>query len=157
MIILGYQGIGKSSIAGQNGIIDLESGNFWFAGKRRKEWYVYYCNIAEHLSKQGYTVMMSSHKEVRDYLKIYSKQSVYCVFPALELKDEWLKRLKDRYDQTKLEKDFKAWKNAEDRYSENIKELKEGKLKYYEIRDMDYRLQDIVFYLEGFDKEWGKK
>ena len=138
MIIVGYQGIGKSSIAGQNGIIDLESGNFWFAGKRRKEWYVYYCNIAEHLSRQGYTVMMSSHKEVRDYLKIYSKQSVYCIFPALELKDEWLKRLKDRY-------------------SENIKELKEGKLKYYEIRDMDYRLQDIVFYLEGFDQEWGKK
>ena len=29
MIIVGYQGIGKSTAAGKNGVIDLESGNFF--------------------------------------------------------------------------------------------------------------------------------
>ena len=154
MIIIGYQGIGKSSIAGRNYVIDLESGNFWFAGKRRKEWYVYYCNIAEHLSEQGYIVFVSSHKVVREYLHNYSKQSLYIVFPAVELKEEWVKRLQDRFNRTKLEKDLKAWKNAEERYKINITDLKKSGIQFYEITDMDYRLQDIVDYLVGFDFEW---
>ena len=51
MIVIGYQGIGKSSLAGRNNIfIDLESGNFWVDGKRADDWYKPYCQIAEHLS-----------------------------------------------------------------------------------------------------------
>lgn len=157
MIIIGYQGIGKSSIAGKNDIIDLESGNFWFAGKRRRDWYIYYCNIAESLSKQGYIVFVSSHKVVRDYLKNYCKESIYCVFPSLGLKDQWIERLQNRFNNTKLEKDYKAWKNAEQCYEENITDLTVSGIQYYSIMDIDYRLQDIVDYLVGFDLEWHKK
>ena len=69
MIIIGYQGIGKSSVSGaDSGCIDLESSNFWNEGVRADDWYIYYCNIALDLSKQGFTVFTSSHKEVREYL-----------------------------------------------------------------------------------------
>lgn len=59
MIIVGYQGIGKSSLAGRDKkFIDLESGNFWIDGKRADDWYKPYCKIAEHLSQQGYYVFV---------------------------------------------------------------------------------------------------
>lgn len=157
MIIIGYPGIGKSSVAGKNDIIDLESGNFWAEGKRPDNWYVCYCNIAEHLSKQGYIVFVSSHKVVYERLKKYSKESVYAVFPAVDLKDDWVERLHNRYEKTQLPKDFRAWKGAENDFEENIYDLKHCGIQYYEIQEMDYRLQDIVDYLVGFDLEWHKK
>lgn len=146
MIVIGYQGIGKSSLAGRaNGCIDLESGNFWHNGVRPDDWYIYYCNIAQHLSKQGFTVFTSSHEVVRNYLKENcKKEEVYLVFPSIELKDEWIQKLKDRYKQTGLEKDYKALKNAEDRYEENIEELKNSGFAYYEIDSMDYNLKNIL-------------
>ena len=75
MIIIGYQGIGKSTLAGKNKCIDLESGNFWFYDLetyqkvRHNDWYIPYCNIANHLSEQGYIVFTSSHEVVRNELK----------------------------------------------------------------------------------------
>ena len=157
MIIIGYQGIGKSTIAGKNDIIDLESGNFWYKKQRLKQWYIYYCNIAEHLSKQGYIVFVSSHEVVRKRLRKYCKEPVYSVFPAVDLKKELIEKLTERYERTKLEKDFKALMNARDCYEENIKEIQRAGFKYFEIRNMDYRLQDIVDYLVAFDTEWNKK
>lgn len=145
MIVIGYQGIGKSSLAGRaNGYIDLESGNFWHDGVRPDDWYIYYCNIAEHLSKQGFIVFTSSHEVVRNYLKENCKEDIYVVFPILELKDEWIKKLENRYKQTGLVKDFKAWKNAEDRYEENIEELKNSGIYYFEIGSMNYNLRFIL-------------
>ena len=70
MIIIGYQGIGKSTLANiDNAYIDLESSNFWHKGERYDNWYIYYGKIAESLSRQNYNVFTSSHREVRDYLK----------------------------------------------------------------------------------------
>ena len=109
MIISGYQGIGKSSLAGKNNCIDLESGNFWVDGKRADDWYKPYCQIANHLSEQGYTVFVSSHEPVRRELE-KSKEPVYVIFPAIDLKDEWIKKLEDRYNNTKLDKDRIAFK-----------------------------------------------
>ena len=66
MIVIGYQGIGKSTLANKDlRFIDLESGNFWVDGKRADDWYKPYCQIAEHLSRQGYIVFTSSHEVVR--------------------------------------------------------------------------------------------
>ena len=148
MIVIGYQGIGKSTLAGRdNKFIDLESGNFWVDGKRADDWYKPYCQIANHLSEQGYTVFTSSHEVVRKELE-KSKEKVFVVFPAIDLKDKWVKKLRERYESTGLEKDFKALANAEDRYKENIAELMMGNLKFYEIYDMNYSLKDIVKFLE---------
>lgn len=155
MIVIGYQGIGKSTLAGRNNrFIDLESGNFWVDGKRADDWYIPYCQIANHLSEQGYTVFTSSHEVVRKELE-KSKENVYVVYPALGLKDEWIYKLKTRYEKTGLTKDFKALKNAEDRYDENITELMNSNLKTFEIKNIGYNLKDIVDHLrfEEFDKE----
>ena len=153
MIISGYQGIGKSSLAGKNNCIDLESGNFWVDGKRADDWYKPYCQIANHLSEQGYTVFVSSHEVVRRELE-KSKEPVYVIFPAIDLKDEWIKKLEDRYNNTKLDKDYRALMNAKDRYKENITELMQGNLKFYEITRINYHLDDIIDYLEYKSKNY---
>lgn len=156
MIIIGYQGIGKSTLAGKNKCIDLESGNFWFYGLetyqkiRHNDWYVPYCNIANHLSEQGYIVFTSSHEVVREELK-KSKEKIYVVFPSIKLKDKWIEKLEDRYNQTGLDKDYKALMNAKDRYEENISELRKCGLSVFEILDMDYSLDEIVRFLEGLN------
>lgn len=152
MIVIGYQGIGKSTIAGRNNkFIDLESGNFWVDGKRADDWYKPYCQIAEHLSQQGYIVFTSSHEVVRNQLA-GSNEVVVLVFPSIELKDKWIAKLEKRYEKTGLEKDYKALMNAKDRYEENIKELyntePKGYLMYRLIlNDMDYDLEASLIHL----------
>ena len=74
------------------------------------------------------------------------------VFPSIELKDEWIQKLRDRYKQTGLDKDYKALKNAEDRYEENIKELEKSGFAYCEIDSMDYNLKKYISrYFERYD------
>ena len=150
MIIIGYQGIGKSTLAGRVNCIDLESGNFWVDGKRAEDWYVPYCQIANHLSEQGYTVFVSSHAVVREELK-KSNENVYVICPHPDLKDEWTKKLEDRYLKTKLEKDYKAWKNSEDRYLDNIREMASDSFTTVYISSMDYTLSQIVSSIRTFD------
>lgn len=148
MIIVGYQGIGKSTLSynrlGGIDCIDLESSNFWVDGKRADDWYKPYCQIAVHLSKQGYVVFTSSHEVVRNYLQKISDEPVVVIYPAIELKDAWIKKLEDRYNLTTLEKDYKALMNAKDRYVENISELMNSGLYTKPIDDIDYSLTDII-------------
>lgn len=146
MIIIGYQGIGKSSAAGaNNGYIDLESSNFWVDGARPRDWYKYYCKIALDLSKQGYVVFTSSHKEVRDYfLKRIERDKIVAVFPAKELEYEWIAKLGERFRLYKSEKNYKALMNAKDRFKENIDEMENWGGEFFIIDDMSYVLKDIV-------------
>lgn len=147
MIIIGYQGIGKSSLAGRDKYIDLESGNFWVDGKRDPEWYKPYCQIALHLHQQGFRVFTSSHEVVREYLKKIAGAelgSIYVCFPAPELKDAWIAKLQERYDRTHLDKDFKALANAKDRYIANIHELAYSGFNIIQINDMGYTLDTLI-------------
>lgn len=122
-ILIGYQGVGKSTVAKSDiDFIDLESGSFWVDGKRDPLWYKSYCYIAEHLCKQGYNVFVSSHQVVREQLR-NSDCRVMVIYPSLYLKDRWIERLEKRYNESQLEKDYKAWKNAEEMYNQNISDL----------------------------------
>ena len=124
MIIIGYPGIGKSSISCRGtGCIDLESGNFFVDGKRPDDWYKYYVQIAKHLSERGYTVFVSSHKVVRDELKATNTEDVAVCYPSIDIRELWLERLGERYERTGLEKDRRALLNAEQNYSSSISEL----------------------------------
>lgn len=146
MIIIGYQGIGKSTLAGKRNCIDLESGNFWVDGKRDEKWYIPYCQIANHLSQQGFTVFVSSHEVVREELK-KSEEDVYVICPSLELRGYWLHKLKERYSNSGLRKDLVAYKNAEDRYSENIQELINSGFDVVVLDSMGYSLDGIIMTL----------
>lgn len=144
MIIIGYQGIGKSTLAKDSWkYIDLESGNFWINGERDEQWYKPYCNIANHLSAQGYTVFTSSHKEVREELK-NSSEVVKIAFPALELKTDWLIRLTNRYNESMLEKDYKALINASLYYEDNINDLMNEPFDKIVINNIDYNLRKLI-------------
>ena len=151
MIIIGYQGIGKSTLANIdcfNEYIDLESGNFWIdEGIRHQDWYIVYCNIAESLSEQGYTVFVSSHKDVRNEL---AKRNTYtvCCAPMPYLKEQWVKKLEDRYAQTHLSKDYKAWKNAEECFDDNIMDISNGGFDMIWITSMDYDLRELIEHFE---------
>lgn len=147
MIISGYQGIGKSTLAKRSKeYIDLESGNFFVNGKKVDDWHIPYCNIAIHLSEQGYHVFVSSHKVVRDYLaSLPLKWDLLIVHPALSLKDEWLSKLRSRYESTGLDKDFRALKNAEQCYEQNIQDLiEQSGFSKLEIKQTDYDLEMLL-------------
>ena len=152
MIVIGYQGIGKSSLAGRDRkYIDLESSNFWVDGKRAEDWYKPYCNIAEHLSKQGYIVFTSSHEVVRNRLA-NSTEPVVVVYPAPELKDLWIDKLENRYRETRSDKDYKALMNAKERYLENIQELANSHINFkIMLKDFDYDLEAILTHFRNRD------
>ena len=154
MIIIGYQGIGKSTLAKRNvNYVDLESGNFFIDGKRAVDWYKPYCKIAEHISQQGYDVFVSSHKVVRDTLK-NSSETIMCCAPTIELKDFWIDRLAKRYEESQSLKDYKAWKNAEACYEENIKDIAASGFPMIWIDDPDYELSVTI--LKAIHKKMGK-
>lgn len=147
MILIGYQGIGKSTLAYKNNnYIDLESSNFYHNDKRPDNWYIYYCNIATSLSIQGFDIFVSSHEVVRNRLKKYNKiiTPIYCIYPSLELKDDWIKKLEDRYNKDKNEKNYKAWMNAVNRYEENILEIMNSGFGNIEITSMYYNLENLI-------------
>ena len=146
-IISGYQGIGKSTLSsGCSGYIDLESGNFFVGGERSEDWYIPYCQIAVHLAEQGYRVFVSSHAVVRKHLASMPKTvDLFVCFPSYALQGAWTKKLEDRYKFSGKDKDYRAWKNAEDRYAENIKELHDTKgFVPIVIHDMNYSLSRLL-------------
>lgn len=150
MIIVGYQGIGKSTLADKDlKYIDLESSNFFVEGKRADNWYAVYCKIAVSLSDQGYDVFMSSHQVVRDELNRipYIEKMIVC--PSVELKDAWIEKLKIRYEQSlnpqEKDKNYKAYMNAVDRYEDNIRELMDEKsFEICVIKNMNYDLEKCI-------------
>lgn len=88
-IIIGYQGIGKSSTVNKydfmgnkiNSFIDLESSSFRLPdGSRHDDWYKYYINIALDLASQGHNVFISSHNTVREELAARIKSLEYNLF-----------------------------------------------------------------------------
>lgn len=146
IILCGYQGIGKSTLCRADNVglncIDLESSNFFVDGERPDIWFKCYAQLANHLAEQGYTVFTVSHKIFRDYMKERGI-TFMTISPAMGLKDAWIKKLEDRYEQTKLEKDYKAMMNAKDKFVENILDL-QSEPNHYIITTMDYVLEDVV-------------
>ena len=57
MIICGFPGVGKSTLAKSSNWVDLESTPF------EKDW-VRYAKVAKHMSDNGYNVMVSTHPQL---------------------------------------------------------------------------------------------
>jgi len=148
MIVIGFPGVGKSTSASKDiNLIDLESSNFWMTIADHKIrdncWYISYCNIAEDLSRQGYDVFVSSHQCVRDHLASASTDVIQ-ICPALELKDAWLARLKDRYDSSHSEKDYKAYTSMLDMYDTCVADMLSSAIETVVLRNMRYDLLTII-------------
>lgn len=156
MIIIGYPGIGKSTLAiKEDDVIDLESSNFNDEyGDKIINWYKYYCNVAVDLHKQGNTVFVSNHEDVYKYLyENYNilKQDIAFIFPCLQLRDGWINKLRDRYIKDKSKKNENAWLRASNCYREDIEKLitfiKDTSCRYWCIGNIDYSLNQIITFL----------
>ena len=148
MIIIGYTGIGKSTLARRNPkFVDLESSCFFVNENRAENWYVIYCQLAEHLSEQGKIVFVSSHEDVQRYLRLSNETIVY-VFPDIGLKDEWVNKLRERYFSDKSEKNLKADKRARDHFEEDIKAL-DCSVDYNIFGEFQLKLNKIDYDLEA--------
>ena len=150
-VIIGYQGIGKSTVSKESlSFIDLESSNFRIDGKRADDWYKPYGNIALDLSRQGYGVFTASHAPLREWLGTQNKtgETIFVCYPATWMKDFWIDKLQKRYDSTHLPKDYAALMNAKDRYVDNINEIIADADKYWfykiELGDYYYDLKAIL-------------
>lgn len=144
MIIIGYQGIGKTTLSKkENGYLDFESSSFYSNGFRPKAWADYYCNAAEDFSRNGFNVFISSHKEVRNKLK-KSKETVVAVIPSLELKESWINKLLDRYKTTLSEKDHRAYIYAKENFDESILGILNDCENVIIIESMDYDLDSLL-------------
>lgn len=138
MIYVGYPCIGKTSIAGTDNFIDLESSEF---NDGSGGWVKEYIKVARILSDQGSKVLLSSHKGVREEL---TEQGIpyVCIFPALTLKDSWFNRLAIRYKETGSEKNLRAlarWHY----YDNDIKDLMH-ETNIMVIRDSEYDLKEFI-------------
>ena len=148
MIIIGFPGIGKSTLAFNNDkFADLESSYFKPVNNRNDDWVVDYCKLAEHLSKNGHIVLISSHKAVRDYIaKMHTNELVACIFPSERIREQWIKKLEDRYMNSGLYKDYRAFIKARDYYDDYIRELysDDGILYKWVITDINYDLEEEI-------------
>lgn len=146
MIIVGFPGIGKSTLACNNyKFVDLESSYFKTPYVGNEDWVVEYCKIAEFLSKNGSIVFISSHKDVRDYIvKMRTDELVACVFPSERIREQWIKKLEDRYMNSGLDKDYRAFIRARDNYDDDIRELySDDSIPYkWIITNINYNLEE---------------
>lgn len=152
MIICGFPGIGKSTIAKEENVIDLESSIFRTGkdGVRPLLWEKYYCDMAIELSKQDNTVFVSTHSEVIKYLEKHCSEPVMVMYPVEDLRDEWVERLKKRYEKSGLDKDFRAYISTNSKFNERVKELRNSKFGCIEITNMKYSLRKILDKLDEF-------
>ena len=165
LIICGYPGIGKSSIAGWNNCIDLESSLFsHYENSCRKSddiWVREYCNLAYYLALQGYTVMTSTHAAVIDCfdrLKVtYYKDVPIVIFcPRYDMKKAWAIRLVNRYLNSENEKDLRAFQGAIKDWDKKLDHCFRSGLLVCCPDEIDYDLRDYILQIrkkEGCDDE----
>lgn len=165
LIICGYPGIGKSSIAGWNNCIDLESSLFsHYEDSRRKSddnWVREYCNLAYYLALQGYTVMTSTHAAVIDcfdrFKVTHYKDVPIAIFcPRYDMKEAWAIRLVNRYLNSENEKDLRAFRGAIEDFDKKLDHCFKTGLLVHCPYEINYDLRDYVLQIrkeEGCDDE----
>lgn len=148
MIIMGYPCIGKSSVALEDKeYIDLESSHFKVDGRDNTGWEKGYCDLALALSRQDYTVFTSTHLEVQKKfldLQLGDEERILICYPILELKDQWIQRVEDRYTRSALYKDFLALKRTREHYEDDIKALMNSPFPKVLIKDIRFDLRTIL-------------
>lgn len=155
MIIFGYPGIGKTTLAKKgfirsdcHGAIDLESSMFRtdMHPERSVDWYQAYGNIAIDLSNQGFLVFCACHPMIRDYIaKKVPNNNFVIIYPNMNLREDWLYKLRQRYFDTKSDKDLNALEYAEYHYTESIRDLdKQNQFDVITLNEINYDLRKVI-------------
>lgn len=170
VIVCGYQGIGKSTVAKDiPNVIDLESNSFYGADEktRPENWAYFYVKIAIDQALRGKDVFLSCHDSVREqlylqYHDLYDEERSYVaplvIIPAIELKNEWGNRLLDRYFISLEPKDRRAYEFHTKEFETNVNELISNTslpLPTIFIRDINYDLRELIYkYLINSDDKY---
>ena len=91
MIICGFPGVGKSTLAKSSNWIDLESTPF------EKDW-VRYAKVAKHMSDNGYNVMVPTHPQLLEQFEQMEVKYTVVVPPLTDIytyRDRYIKRGND--------------------------------------------------------------
>lgn len=159
MIIIGFPCIGKSSVANEpingytfSGFIDLESSNF----VKSEHWVAEYCNVALDLSRQGYDVFVSSHEGVREHLsKFQDDDDIIEVFPSLNMYDEWVRRLKNRYNNDSSDKNKRAYDYVSNNFFSAVENMMYDNIQWKLILDGNGHINDLNREISEFCREFG--
>jgi hypothetical protein len=170
VIVCGYQGIGKSTVAKEiPNVIDLESSCFYGADEetRPEDWAYFYVKIAIDQALRGNDVFLSCHESVREqlYLQYYElcdEDRTYVaplvIIPAVELKEEWGHRLLDRYLLSREPKDKRAYEFHIEKFETNVNKPIYNTLLPLPtilIRDINYDLRALIYdYLNYADDKY---
>lgn len=154
MIIFGYPGIGKTTLATSDRlhlnitdmVVDLDSS--FFSDLDDPFWYKRYTHLAEYISKQGYLVMLSTHEKVVSSLK-KSPEKKLIIVPSPDLKDKWIEKLDKRRQKTNLFKDKKAYLHVKERFDSDFEMLKKAsEWPGYDILVLDSPNYELSYVLE---------
>lgn len=143
MILSVFPCTGKTSVASyKNGFIDLESSCFFVDGQRPDNWEEIYVNFAVDLSKQGYTVFISSHKLVRDCM---TKRNIpfVSVFPSKYLKEFWKDKLEKRFKEDNSDKNRRAMEYVIKNYEQSIDDMSKDMITF-RIENKDYKFENVI-------------
>lgn len=165
LIICGYPGVGKSSIAGWNNCIDLDSS--WFSYDKdgnviypNEAWTVNYCMLARKLALQGYTVLLSTHQAVINTLRegkwLFDKDDIRVVIfvPRSDMKKEWVERLVNRYIESDKDADLRAFIGGIQYWDSKIATIRHTDFPIYCPDSIDYDFRDYILKIrerEGCD------
>ena len=129
-IICGFPGVGKSTLFkelkdSKYKVLDSDSSTF-----DKKDFPDNYIKHIKEKTGEGYTILASSHKEVRDAL-IKEKMIFTLVYPDKSLKDEYLERYKERGSPQSfidlLDKNWDTWiGQCDDLDDEHVHKVKLG-------------------------------
>lgn len=158
MIIIGFPGIGKSSVTrayegdtNTTSYIDLESSNF----VKDENWVKEYCDLAIDLDLQGYSVFVSSHKAVREYLA--ERQGVFPdiveVFPSKELYGVWCQRLSRRYQDSPTEKNIRAFDYVRQNFDDAVDEMERDAI-IHKVRITKENMNDLQKAMVDYLNKW---
>ena len=83
---------------------------------------------------------------IRDYIaKKVPNNNYWIIYPTVDVREEWLNRLRQRYFDTKSIKDLNALEYAETHYTESIRQLNaQRQFNTLTIDNMDYDLRTEI-------------
>lgn len=148
MIILGYPGVGKSTLAKlRPEIVDLESSKFRKSLDGEPDWELY-CKVATNLSSQGKIVFVSTHDTVQQYIGNCFGEPSCAILPVKELQEQWIDKLYDRWDRSingyEVAKNGRAYNYVKEHFAESISNFHSHTIPVFWIKTMDYALSNIV-------------
>ena len=154
LIICGYPGVGKTTVAGWKNCVDLESSNFSHDDTGflldPNDWVPKYCTVAMDLAKQGFTVLCSTHTDVIHYFENMNLSlpeqvgAIVIFYPRNWMKGRWIRRLKDRYISNPSKRNRRAYEHALHYYDDDLVSLVESSLPCLRPKTPEYDFKRYI-------------